>query len=45
MAEISDAEEITTCPVCLEDYREFGDNVPRLLPCSPTLSVGGACQS
>ena len=26
-----------TCQVCLEDYGETGDHVPRLLPCSHTL--------
>ena len=27
-------QESLTCPVCFEEFREKGENVPRLLPCS-----------
>ena len=34
---MSDAEdELTTCPVCCEDYEENGKHVPRMLPCLHT---------
>ena len=32
--------EMLSCPVCLEEYSETGDRVPRLLPCSHTLCHG-----
>ena len=32
--------EISRCPVCLEEYSDTGDLVPRLLPCSHTLCQG-----
>ena len=32
--------EISRCPVCLEEYSDSGDLVPRLLPCSHTLCQG-----
>ena len=30
-------DDLSCCPVCLEEYEESGDKVPRLLPCSHTL--------
>ena len=30
-------EHILTCQVCLEDFEETGDHVPRLMPCTHTL--------
>ena len=30
-------EHILACQICLEDFEEAGDHVPRLLPCSHTL--------
>ena len=38
MAENRDSlAEILCCSVCLEDYEEDGDHIPRLLPCTHTL--------
>ena len=33
-------EYILTCQICLEDFEETGEHVPRLLPCSHTLCQG-----
>ena len=30
-------EHILACQICLEDFEEAGDHVPRILPCSHTL--------
>ena len=30
-------EYILTCQICLEDFEETGDHVPRILPCSHSL--------
>ena len=30
-------QESLSCPVCFEEFRENGDHVPRLLPCSHSL--------
>ena len=30
-------QESLTCPICFEEFREKGENVPRLLPCSHSL--------
>ena len=30
-------DDILKCQICLEDFEETGDHVPRLLPCSHTL--------
>ena len=30
-------KEILSCQICLEDFQEDGDLIPRLLPCSHTL--------
>ena len=30
-------EYILACQICLEDFKETGDHVPRILPCSHTL--------
>ena len=30
-------EYILACQICLEDFEESGDHVPRILPCSHTL--------
>ena len=32
-------DDMRICPVCLEDYRELGDTVPRLLPCTHTVPL------
>ena len=35
---MAEAEPSTTeCPICLECYENFGDHIPRLLPCSHTI--------
>ena len=34
MAAVDDS---TSCPVCFEDYKEVGNGIPRILPCSHTL--------
>ena len=30
-------DDTTFCPVCFEEFKETGDHVPRLLPCTHTL--------
>ena len=37
MSSWGQANDMRTCPICLEDYSESGDKVPRLLPCSHTV--------
>ncbi len=37
---MADGGDNTCCPVCLENYTEEGDTVPRILPCSHTLCSG-----
>ena len=33
-------EYILACQICMEDFKESGDHVPRILPCSHTLCQG-----
>ena len=33
MAEV----DLINCPVCFEEYRESGNNIPRILPCTHTV--------
>ena len=29
--------DLINCPVCFEEYRESGNNIPRILPCTHTV--------
>ena len=32
-----ETDELSSCPVCFEPYKEVGGNIPRILPCHCTL--------
>ena len=32
-----EGDDLTNCPVCLDEYTETGDHIPRILPCFHTL--------
>ena len=37
-------DDTTFCPVCFEEFKETGDHVPRLLPCTHTLCHRCVCE-
>ena len=32
--------DLLSCPICMEDFQEDGEFIPRILPCSHTLCEG-----
>ena len=36
-AKVTESEDLTSCPVCFEDFSEVAPHVPRILPCFHTL--------
>ena len=34
---VTEVDELTSCPVCFEDFSEVAPHVPRILPCFHTL--------